>query len=79
MNSIFAPGGPLFPGPDPEFDSGREFDCADCGRHVFSIGGPSDQVRCAICEVLPGWFRDLEIRSYFEPDPDWQPPVSGSA
>lgn len=57
----------------------REFDCADCGRRVFSIGGTPDESRCMTCVALPGWFRDPVLRAYFEPDGDWEPPLSGSA
>lgn len=60
-------------------DGTAEFDCADCGRHVVSFGGPPGQDRCAVCMTLPGWWLDPEIRRYFEPDPDWQPPAAGKA
>jgi hypothetical protein len=36
----------------------REFDCADCGTHVYSYGeaAANDQDICATCQ----WLRDVE-------------------
>lgn len=56
-----------------------EFDCLDCGCHVFSFPAGRGAVRCATCVALPGWFRDPALRRRFEPDCDWQPPADEPA
>jgi hypothetical protein len=52
----------------------REFDCADCGRHIVVIVGPIADL-CAACQMLPGWFRDREIARILDPDNTRRPAV----
>jgi hypothetical protein len=55
-----------------------EFDCAECGRHIFYFGADeaatSERLRCATCLNVPSWYRNPDLRALFEPDPHWQPP-----
>jgi len=54
----------------------QEFDCAECGRHIFRFGAPAELPLCAHCIHLPGWFEDPELQRIL--DPDWRGAGSGS-
>lgn len=52
----------------------REFDCADCKRHIFSFGEPiavsmldtkEEGLLCATCHFVPGWFLDPVLAKTF--------------
>lgn len=47
-----------------------EYDCEDCGRHIFQFGGPFTR-KCAACTMIPGWHRAPELAKRI--DPDYQP------
>jgi hypothetical protein len=48
----------------------REFDCAECGRHITSVGytPPEAPHLCAACLVFPGWFYDKQLKRALDPD-----------
>lgn len=45
----------------------QEFDCKECGRHIFLIAGPLSDT-CGACQCVPGWFLDPEIARVLDPD-----------
>jgi|tagenome__1003787_1003787.scaffolds.fasta_scaffold20410882_3 hypothetical protein len=50
-----------------------EFICTDCGRFIVQIAGPANEFHlCALCMMLPGWYRVAELRERFGygDDPD---------
>jgi ribosomal protein L37E len=51
-----------------------EFDCVECGRHIFLICGPPT-TRCAACETVPGWWNNPEIAAIIDPDHSRKPRV----
>ena len=48
-------------------DHSREFDCAECGRHIVQMI-PDDSVLCALCIHMPGWFTDEKLCAILDPD-----------
>lgn len=44
-----------------------EFDCSDCGVHVFEACAdkPTVPPLCATCLHVPGWMNDQELRRIF--------------
>ena len=48
-----------------------EFDCIECGAHVFAFGRvPREMPLCATCISMPGWFRDPQLRAILDPEHD---------
>jgi hypothetical protein len=48
-----------------------EFDCRDCGVHVFSFPAGSavwSGQRCGNCQWWPGWHKNPELRAILDPD-----------
>jgi hypothetical protein len=48
----------------------REFDCAECGRHIISFGYDPGGNLCGVCLNMPGWFRDKRLRDVIDPEHD---------
>lgn len=50
-----------------------EFDCAECGSHVFVFARNVGINLCAHCLHLPGWWQDARLRQLFryEGDAHW--------
>jgi hypothetical protein len=48
----------------------NEFDCCECGRHVFICSGlPLPEPRlCGLCLFIPSWFNDPVLVAVFDPD-----------
>jgi ribosomal protein L37E len=55
-----------------EHDCSVEYDCSECGRHIYQFGGPQTG-RCAACTTMPGWFRDPELAKRIDPEGDARP------
>lgn len=52
-----------------------EFDCAECGRHILQLCGPSMAPLCSLCTMLPGWFQDPEAAKLLDPEHCRNPPA----
>ncbi len=53
------------------FEPVYQFDCAECRRHIVVLSGRERwkvEGLCLICQQLPGWFTDPELRRMFDPD-----------
>ena len=50
-------------------DHSREFDCAECGRHIIQMI-PDDRHLCAECIFMPGWFKNDDLRAVLDPEHD---------
>jgi len=44
-----------------------EFHCVSCGRHIISLGDASKAPECGLCDHMPGWFRNPELRAVMDP------------
>lgn len=49
-----------------------EYNCSECGRHIYQFGGPQTG-KCAACWTIPGWFNDPEIAQRIDPQMARQP------
>jgi hypothetical protein len=58
-------------------DCSVEYDCTECGRHIFQLGGPLTR-KCAFCTAMPGWFRDPDMAKRLDPEMLRNPPGEGS-
>lgn len=46
----------------------NEFDCLECGRHIIRFAAPEGQPKlCAMCTMMPGWFRNPDLRELLDP------------
>jgi hypothetical protein len=45
----------------------QEFICADCERRIVMFCGPEGTTHCGLCQYLPGWFNDPQLRAIFDP------------
>jgi hypothetical protein len=47
-----------------------EFDCVDCGRHIYNFGieKTPEPPLCATCLHLPNWFDDPKLRKILDPE-----------
>src|SRR5882672_2189579 len=54
----------------------QEFDCKECGRHIFLIAGPLSDT-CGACQCVPGWVSRSRNRPGARPR--LPPPAEGSA
>lgn len=53
-----------------------EFDCCECRSHIVLIAGDRPEPPlCAMCQSLPGWFRDPQLRELLDPDHDGRDPA----
>jgi hypothetical protein len=39
-----------------------EFDCPECGRHLFQLLGDNHKL-CGACRTMPGWHKQPDIRN----------------
>lgn len=55
-----------------------EFDCCECGVHVFALclDRAPEPPLCCTCLHLPGWHRDPQLRAIYDP---WRPADGPSA
>ena len=51
----------------------REYDCAECGRHMIQFGGPFTGL-CGACLIMPRWFDNPELAACLDPDNEVRPP-----
>jgi hypothetical protein len=47
-----------------------DYTCAECGRDMIRLTGPDMSNLCPACLMLPGWFRNPELRKHIDPDHD---------
>jgi hypothetical protein len=45
-----------------------EYDCSDCGRHIYQFGGPLTTGKCGTCTTLPNWVNDPELAKLLDPE-----------
>lgn len=48
-------------------DSCHEYDCRDCGRHIYQFGGPVTGL-CGACTTISGWYLHPDIARAIDPD-----------
>lgn len=56
----------------------EEFDCCECGRLIRIIPDLLTGPICAACLMMPGWFRDPEIRAVLDPEHDGRDPAEAA-
>jgi hypothetical protein len=49
-------------------DGSSEFDCTGCGQRIVRVVETGQPPVCAICEALPAWHEDAELRRIFHHD-----------
>ena len=43
-----------------------EFDCPECGRHIIAFC--PRVFLCALCQMVPGWFREPGLAKILDPE-----------